>query len=140
MPPLGPAWSPWAPGLLSLVLYTAMVLGLLALLLFLTRWLGERKPDPEKARPFECGVIPTGAARFRYPVPFYLVAIFFLIFDVETALIFSWAVALKELSWRGWLQISFFILVLLLSLIYLWAKGGLDWQSRSPRKASPPSN
>ena len=138
MPPLGPAWSPWIPGLLSLVLYTAMVLGLLALLLFLTRWLGERKPDPEKARPFECGVIPTGWARFRYPVPFYLVAVFFLIFDVETALIFSWAVALKELSWRGWLQISFFIIILLVSLIYLWAKGGLDWQSRSPRKASPP--
>ncbi len=116
-----------------------MVMGLLALLLFLTRWLGEQKPDPEKARPFECGVIPTGGARFRYPVPFYLVAAFFLIFDVEAALIFSWAVALKELSWRGWLQISFFIIVLLVSLIYLWAKGGLDWQSRSPRKASPPS-
>jgi NADH-quinone oxidoreductase subunit A len=117
-----------------------MVLGLLALLLFLTRWLGERKPDPEKARPYECGVIPTGGARFRYPVPFYLVAVFFLIFDVETALIFSWAVALKELSWRGWLQISFFIAVLFVSLIYLWTKGGLDWQSRSPRKASPPLN
>lgn len=140
MRPLGAAWSPWVPGLLSLALYTAMVLGLLALLLFLTRWLGERKPDPEKARPYECGVIPTGGARFRYPVPFYLVAVFFLIFDVETALIFSWAVALKDLSWRGWLQISFFIVVLLVSLIYLWTKGGLDWQSRSPRKASPPSN
>jgi len=140
MRPLGAAWSPWVPGLLSLVLYTAMVLGLLALLLFLTRWLGERRPDPEKARPYECGVIPTGGARFRYPVPFYLVAVFFLIFDVETALIFSWAVALKELSWRGWLQISFFIAVLFVSLLYLWTKGGLDWQSRSPRKASPPLN
>jgi NADH-quinone oxidoreductase subunit A len=138
MRPLGSALSPWVPGFLSLVLYTAMVLGLLALLLFLTRWLGERKPTVEKARPFECGVIPSGGARFRYPVPFYLVAVFFLIFDVETALIFAWAVAIEELSWRGWLQISFFIIVLLASLVYLWKKGGLDWRSPLLRKALPP--
>ena len=130
--------SPWAPGLFSLALYTAIVVGLLALLLVLTRWLGEQKPDPEKARPYECGVIPTGWAQFRYPVPFYLVAVFFLIFDVETALIFSWAVAIEELSWRGWLQISFFIIVLLVSLVYLWLKGGLDWRPRFIPKASPP--
>ncbi len=130
--------SPWTPGLLSLALYSAIVIGLLGLLLVLTRWLGEQKPDPEKARPFECGVIPTGGARFRYPVPFYLVAVFFLIFDVETALIFAWAVAMEELSWIGWLQISFFIIVLLVSLFYIWEKGGLDWQSRSIRQASPP--
>lgn len=139
MQPVSPATlSPWAPGLLSLALYTAITLGLLALLLVLTRWLGERKTDPEKGRPYECGVIPTGGARFRYPVPFYLVAVFFLIFDAETALIFSWAVAMKELSWLGWLQISFFIIVLLVSLVYLWKKGGLDWRPQLLRKASPP--
>ena len=109
-----------------------------ALLLALTRWLGERKPDAEKARPYECGVIPTGEARCRYPVPFYLVAVFFLIFDVETALIFAWAVAIEELGWRGWLQISFFIVILLVSLWYLWKKGGLDWRPQSIRKALPP--
>lgn len=140
MTPVGASLSPWVPGLFSLVLYTAMVLALLALLLVLTRWLGETKPGPGKALPYECGVIPTGGARFRYPVPFYLVAVFFLVFDVENALIFSWAVALKELGWRGWLQISFFIVVLLVSLIYLWKKGGLDWQPRLPRRASPPAN
>jgi NADH-quinone oxidoreductase subunit A len=139
MQPVSPAiLSPWAPGLLSIAFYTAITLGLLALVLVLTRWLGEQKPDPEKARPYECGVIPTGWARFRYPVPFYLVAVFFLIFDVETAVIFSWAVAIKELSWRGWLQISFFIIILLVSLVYLWKKGGLDWRPRLLRKASPP--
>ena len=131
-------FSPWEPGLLSLALYTALVLGLLALLLFLAGWLGEHKKTPEKLRPYECGVIPTGGAQFRYPVPFYLVAVFFLIFDVETALIFSWAVAIEDLSWLGWLQISFFIVILLVSLVYLWKKGGLDWQPQSIRKASPP--
>jgi NADH-quinone oxidoreductase subunit A len=132
------ALSPWAPELLSFGFYVILVLGLLAVLLFLTTWLGERKPDPEKARPYECGIIPTGWARFRYPVPFYLVAVFFLIFDVEAAFIFSWAVAMEDLSWRGWLQISFFIIVLLLSLFYIWKKGGLDWSPTAmPRRISP---
>jgi NADH-quinone oxidoreductase subunit A len=126
--------------LLSFILYVAIVLGLLAVLLFLTGWLGEQKPDLEKARPYECGVIPSGWAHFRYPVPFYLVAVFFLIFDVEAAFIFAWAVAMEDLSWRGWLQISFFIIVLLLSLLYVWQKGGLDWRPlASPRRISPKS-
>jgi NADH-quinone oxidoreductase subunit A len=129
--------SPWEPGLFSFALFVAMVLSLLGVLLFLTGWLGERRPDAEKARPYECGVIPTGGARFRYPVPFYLVAVFFLIFDVEAAFIFSWAVAMEDLSWRGWLQISFFIIVLLLSLFYIWKKGGLDWSPTAvPRRGS----
>jgi NADH-quinone oxidoreductase subunit A len=139
MDPMAPAsLSPWTPGLLSLVLYTALVVGLLAILLFLTSWLGEKKIDPEKARPYECGVIPTGGARFRFPVPFYLVAVFFLIFDVEAAFIFAWAVAMEKLGWLGWLQISFFIIVLLVSLFYLWAKGGLDWRPQASRSPIAP--
>ena len=115
------AWlSPWEPGIFSLALYTFMVLALLGAILFLAGWLGEKKSTPEKLMPYECGIIPTGLARLHYPVPFYLVAIFFLIFDVEAAFIFSWAVAMADLSWRGWLQISFFIIVLLLSLFYIW--------------------
>jgi len=139
MHPVAPdIFSPWVPEFLSFALYVAMVAGLLAVLLFLTGWLGEKRPDPEKARPYECGVIPTGGAGFRYPVPFYLVAVFFLIFDVEAAFIFSWAVAMEDLSWRGWLQISFFIIVLLLSLFYIWKKGGLDWRPlTAPRRVSP---
>jgi len=129
MHPVSPAaWSPWIPGLLSFALYTAMVLGLLGIVLVLTGWLGEQKLDPEKARPYECGVIPTGGARFRYPVPFYLVAAFFLIFDVEAAFIFAWAVAMVDLGWPGWLQITFFIALLLVGLFYLWKKGALDWK------------
>lgn len=119
--------SPWEPGILSLAVYTAMVFGLLAVILALTAWLGEKKPTPEKLRPYECGIIPTGLARLRYPVPFYLVATFFLIFDVEAAFIFTWAIAFSPLGWIGWLRISFFIIVLLISLFYIWKKGGLDW-------------
>ena len=119
--------SPWTPGLFSLAIYGAMVLGLVAVLLFFASWLGEKKESPEKLRPYESGIIPTGSARLRYPVPFYLVAIFFLIFDVEAAYIFSWAVSYYRLGWAGWLQISFFIFVLLLGLVYIWRKGGLEW-------------
>jgi NADH-quinone oxidoreductase subunit A len=122
------AFSPWTPGVLSLVLYAGAVLVAIAVLLFLVARLGEKKQRPEKQRPYECGIIPTGSAWFRYPVPFYLVATFFLIFDVEAAFIFSWAVAFDELGWTGWLRITFFIAVLLLSLLYIWKKGGLDWR------------
>jgi len=119
--------SPWQPGIFSLTLYTTVVVGLTIALLFLSRWLGQHLPDKEKLRVYESGIIPTGLARLRYPVPFFMVAIFFLIFDVEGAFIFSWAVASRSLGWAGWLQIEFFIGVLIAGLIYIWVKGGLEW-------------
>jgi NADH-quinone oxidoreductase subunit A len=120
-------FSPWLPGVFSLSLYTAIVLALIAVLLFVSAWLGVRRPNSEKLRPYESGIIPTGTARLRYPVPFYLVAIFFLIFDVEGAYIFAYAVAVEELGWRGWMQMTFFIAVLLVGLVYIWRKGALNW-------------
>lgn len=119
--------SPWQPGIFSLGVYTFLVMLLLTLILFLSAWLGQKRPSADKLRPYECGIIPTGLARLHYPVPFYLVAIFFLIFDVEAAYIFTWAIAFRPLGWSGWLHISFFIVVLLISLFYLWKKGGLEW-------------
>ena len=119
--------SPWEPGVFSLVAYGLMIIALIALLLFIASWLGQKTSNSEKFRPYESGIIPTGSARLRYPVPFYLVAIFFLLFDVEGAYIFSWAIAWEKLGWAGWLQISFFIVVLILGLVYVWVKGGLEW-------------
>ena len=119
--------SPWTPGIVALGVFTLMSLILIIVLLFLANWLGEKKSNPEKLRPYECGIVPTGTARFPYPVAFYLIAAFFLIFDVEAAYIFSWAIAFERLGWSGWLQISFFIVVLLISLFYIWKKGGLEW-------------
>jgi NADH-quinone oxidoreductase subunit A len=123
------SFSPWQPGGLSLFLYIGLVLAAIIVLLFLISLIGEKKPRPEKEVPYECGVIPTGSARFRYPVPFYLVAIFFVIFDVETAFIFAWALAVEDLGWSGYIRITFFIIVLLLSLFYVWRKGALEWKS-----------
>jgi len=129
MQPMGSSGilSPWEPGIFSLAIFVVLILIFVASQLFIAVWLGEKKKTVEKLRPYESGIIPTGTARLRYPVPFYLVAIFFLIFDVEGAFIFAWAIARRELGWSGWLQISFFIVVLLLGLFYIWRKGGLDW-------------
>ncbi len=126
--------SPWDPGVFSLVVYTFLVVVFIASQLFLAAWLGDRKPSVEKSRPYECGIIPTGSARFRYPVPFYLVAIFFLIFDVEGAYIFTWAVVYEDLGWPGLTQMSFFIVLLLAGLFYIWKQGGLDWRAALKRK------
>jgi NADH-quinone oxidoreductase subunit A len=123
----GGTLTPWDPGLPALFLYGLMILALMGLLLFLSSWLGEKKITANKALPFECGIIPTGPAQVNYPVPFYRVAVFFLLFDVEAVFIFAWAVALLELGWSGWLQISFFIVLLLAGLVYIWKKQGLEW-------------
>ncbi|MGA7877516.1 MAG: NADH-quinone oxidoreductase subunit A [Desulfoferrobacter sp.] len=131
---LAEALSPWQPNLFALGVFMFIVLVLMGVVLFLTSWLGTKNETPEKLRPYESGVIPTGSARFSYPVPFYLVATFFLIFDVEAAFIFSWAVAFDRLGWLGWLRISFFIIILLISLFYIWIKGGLEWGPSARKK------
>lgn len=125
--PLTTPFSPWEPGGLALLVFFAIIMAVLAVILVLSGFLTRKRPTPEKQRPYECGILPTGDARFRYPVPFFLMAVFFLIFDVETAYIISWAVAWPELGMPGYLRMAVFIVVLGLGLAYAWAKGGLDW-------------
>lgn len=125
--PLVAPFSPWEPGGLALTVFFAIVLALLAVILFLSGFLVRRRPTPDKQRPYECGILPTGDARFRYPVPFFLMAVFFLIFDVETAYIVAWAVAWPELGIAGYLRMAAFIVILGIGLAYAWRKGGLDW-------------
>lgn len=114
----------------SLGIYAVFVVVLLALLMFLASWLGEKRPGLEKERPYESGVAPTGPARLRLPVQFYLVAIFFIIFDLEAVFVYSWAVAFDALGWPGFACISFFIIALFAGLAYVWKKGGLEWGPR----------
>jgi NADH-quinone oxidoreductase subunit A len=125
--PSTPWYSPWEVGPFSLGLFAVLCLAFVLAMLMVSSRIGERRYSREKMRPYECGVIPTGTARLRYPVPFYLVAIFFLLFDVEGAFIFSWAVSFRELGWQGWLEILFFIAMQMLGLVYVWKKGGLEW-------------
>jgi len=121
-------------GLLSLGLYALIATGLILLLLILARFLGQRTYSDAKGAPYESAVEPTGDARLREPVPFYLVAIFFIVFDIEAVFVVSWAVAYDLLGWAGFWQITFFIVVLFSGLVYLWKMGGLDWGSKGVRQ------
>jgi len=112
---------------LALTIYTAVAALLIGVLLLAAWWLGAKRTSTNKAIAYESGVIPTGSARLAYPVPFYLVAIFFIVFDVEAVFIFTWAAAWDLLGIPGMIHITFFIVVLLLGLVWLWLKGGLEW-------------
>ena len=89
--------------------------------------LGPRKPSPEKSAPYECGMPAVGDARERQSVKFYLVAMIFLLFDIEVAFLYPWAMALRDLGWNGLLQVVLFMLLLSAGYVYIWRKGALEW-------------
>jgi len=122
------AVAPQVPGdFLALTIYTILAALLIAFLLLAAWWLGAKTGSPDKEIAYESGIVPFGTARLAYPVPFYLVAIFFIVFDVEAVFIFAWAAAWDLLGIPGMIHITFFIVVLLLGLVWLWLKGGLEW-------------
>jgi len=101
---------------------------MVGVILVLSALLGERsKMTRATAEPYEAGVVHIGSAQIPVSVEFYLVAIFFVIFDLETVFIFAWAVAFYELGWFGYLAICVFILILVVALIFEWKSGALDW-------------
>ncbi len=116
---------------LALILYGLTVVVFGAAVIFLSHKTGETRPNPAKQEAFECGIPPTGDARLRFEIQFYLVGLFFLIFDVEVAFIYAWAVAFRELQLPGLVFITVFIVVLLLGLVYIWKKRGLDWTPKT---------
>ena len=126
--------------LFPLILYTVITVVIITVLLLAARWLGSGSSSANKALPYESGIIPSGSARLATTVPFYLIAIFFIVFDVETAFIFTWAVAWKELGLPGLLHITFFIVALFCGLVWLWIKGGLEWGPSRERDATFPQS
>lgn len=120
----------YAVALWPLVVYFAAVVVLVAGMIGLSYLLGQRHRERATGKPYESGIAPTGSARIRSDVKFYLVAMFFVIFDLEAAFIFAWAVAVRELGWAGYVEILIFIGVLVVSLIYLWRVGALEWGTR----------
>lgn len=117
----------WAVGF-----YILAVLGLCAFMIGASSLLGGRSKGPSKDLPFESGVIGTGSARQRFSVKFYLVAMLFVIFDIEAVFLFAWAVAVEELGWPGFWGAAVFIFILLAGLLYDARVGALDW-APSPR-------
>src|SRR4249920_1828847 len=122
-------------GWLSIVIMIALGTGFGLISVLLSSVLGPRKPSLEKSAPYECGMPPVGDARERQSVKFYLVAMIFLLFDIEVAFLYPWAVALRALGWPGFVQIVTFFMILSVGYLYVWRKGVLDWGSVArPRK------
>jgi NADH-quinone oxidoreductase subunit A len=113
----------WAPILIMIGLGA----GFGAFSIGLSHLLAPKNPTPEKLAPYECGMPPVGDARDRQPVKFYLVAMIFLLFDIEVAFLYPFAMALRDLGWFGFVQVMVFFAILLGGFVYVWRKGVLDW-------------
>lgn len=114
-------------GWLSIFIMIALGAAFALISIALSTLVGPRKPTPEKLAPYECGMPPVGDARERQSVKFYLVAMIFLLFDIELAFLYPWAMALRDLGWPGFLQVMLFFALLLAGYVYVWRKGALDW-------------
>ena len=112
---------------LLILLLMVMAVGFGGVSVLLGRLLGPRNPTPEKSAPYECGMPAVGDARERQSIRFYLIAMIFLLFDIEVAFLYPWALALRALGWTGFMQVVLFTLVLVAGYIYVWKKGALDW-------------
>ncbi len=110
-----------------ILLLVAMAVGFGGVSVLLSRLLGPKNPTPEKQAPYECGMPAVGDARERQSIRFYLIAMIFLLFDIEVAFLYPWALALRSLGWPGYLQVVLFTAVLTAGYIYVWKKGALDW-------------
>lgn len=120
-----------------LVVYLGAVISLILAMLALGHIVGERHRGRAMNEPFESGVRPVGDARMRFSAKFYLVAIFFVIFDLEVVFIFAWGVAALELGWHGYAGAMVFLGVLTAALIYEWRIGALEWAPHVPRRRVP---
>jgi len=117
------------------IVYSVLVLGAVAAMLAGSFLLGERRRGAITAEPYESGIRPTGSTGAPLSIKFYEVALFFVVFDVESVFIFAWAIRFRELGWTGYIAVFVFIAVLLLTLLYLLKEGSLDWAARSGRPA-----
>jgi NADH-quinone oxidoreductase subunit A len=108
-----------------------VAVGLAAVMTILSWVLGPRKPTPQKLSPYECGVTPIGSARERFPIKFYLIAMLFIIFDIETVFLYPWAVIYKnrpEMMIFNLVEMAVFVAILFVGYVYVWRKGAFEWE------------
>ena len=118
----------------SFAVYLLGVGALCAFMLGASYFLGGRDWGRAKNEPFESGVVGVGSARMRLSAKFYLVAMFFVIFDVEALFLYAWAVSVRESGWAGFIEVTIFSVVLLAGLVYVWRLGALDWAPEGRRR------
>lgn len=114
--------------MLPFLVYSAVVVGMAAIIIAISALLGRPRHSYHKDMPYESGIVPTGGAHIRLGVPYYLVAIFFIMFDVEIIFLYPWAVSVYELSWSGFLKAFVFLVFVFAGLAYIWLRGGLVWR------------
>lgn len=117
-----------------IILYFFSVLGIVLGMAGVSFILGQRHGDRTTRMPYESGIASTGSARIRVTIHFYLIAMFFVIFDLEAVYIFLWSSAVLELGWTGYIEITVFILILMATLFYLTKLGALDWGPSAQRR------
>lgn len=112
---------------LPVLIHLIVVAAIGFVILGLSAWVGAKRPSRVKLSPYECGIPPVGDARARFSVNFYLVAMLFILFDVEVVFLYPWAVVYKSLKWAGFVEMFIYIAILFSGYIYIWKKGALDW-------------
>jgi NADH-quinone oxidoreductase subunit A len=113
---------------LPIFIFFIVAVGFALVTLFLSAIFGKRKITPQKMIPYECGMDPIGEARKRFSVRFYIVAMLFIVFDIEAAFLYPWAVIFRDLKIFGLAEMGVFIAVLLVGFVYVWKKGALEWE------------
>ena len=113
-----------------LVVYFAAVIAVIVSMIGFSFFLGQKHSERLTGEPYESGIAPTGSARIRFDIKFYLIAMFFVVFDLEAVFIYAWAVSVREAGWAGFAEVLVFILILMAGLIYLWRMGALDWRTQ----------
>ena len=111
----------------GVLIFLIIAIGFVALMFSLSYIVRPSKPNPEKLTPYECGIVPTEDARGFVSVRYYLIAIIFVLFDVETAFMFPWAVVFRDFGIFGLIEMALFLLILLVGFCYAWKKGALEW-------------
>lgn len=114
----------YLPILVLIAIALAFALGSVVM----SRLVGQKKPSAVKLAPYECGMPPVGSARERVSVKFYIVAMLFIVFDIEAVFLYPWAVVFKRLGLFGFVEMGVFIVILLVGYVYVWKKGALEWE------------
>lgn len=113
---------------LPIFLFLVVNVAVAALIIMLSTLLAKMRPTAQKLLPYECGMDPFGSARKRFSVKFFVIAMLFIIFDIEAVFLYPWAVVFKDLRFFGLMEMVIFIAILLLGLFYAWRKGALEWE------------
>jgi NADH-quinone oxidoreductase subunit A len=113
---------------IPILIWICLTVGLAAAILIVSHLIGRKRPSKEKLSPYECGMPPTGDARIRIPIKFYMVAVIFLIFDIEAAFLYPWAVVYRKMLFVGLLEMGVFMVILFAGFVYIWKRGVLDWE------------